>query len=61
MKPRRRWFPSPRDEVVEAEALELLSGGFEWRYEAPLLVFTTAGGVRITLDGGVRRWRKEKA
>jgi hypothetical protein len=39
-------------EIVEAEALELLSTGFEWCYEEPLLLFVLPDGGRIAFDRG---------
>jgi len=39
-------------EIVEAEALELLSTGFEWRHEEPLLLFLLPNGGRIAFERG---------
>jgi hypothetical protein len=39
-------------EIVEAEALEMLSVGFEWLYEQPLLIFVLPDGQRIAFERG---------
>jgi hypothetical protein len=50
--------PNRDREISEADALERMSRGFEWRYEHPTLVFTLPDGEEIAFERGwsAGRW-----